>query len=263
MAKQARPGLSFLDRLLLFAAWLVTCGLVYLFGFYVGKSTQPVTPRPVERVVRLPVTAPPPPPGQRPPDRTELTFYDALGGERAGGTDMPPPGPTAKAGPPAKPDVPAKIDAPPSETAPPAPPATTARPPAPPPASQPSTAAPPRAAPPRAPATSPPPVASGRPSASEWGAGEPAPSPPVPPRASEGGSWSVLANPTRDEGEAQQLVDRLRGRGYDASLVRMTREGDTWYRVRVGRYPTQQRATDMVRQLRERDGVARAFVAED
>jgi hypothetical protein len=30
-------GLRFWDRLVLFVAWTVTCGLVYLLGFYVGK----------------------------------------------------------------------------------------------------------------------------------------------------------------------------------------------------------------------------------
>ena len=33
-------GLRFWDRLILFVAWTVTCGLVYLLGFYVGKGVQ-------------------------------------------------------------------------------------------------------------------------------------------------------------------------------------------------------------------------------
>src|SRR5262249_43462811 len=56
MAKAApapRAGLRFLDRLILFVAWGVTCGLVYGLGFYTGKGTQERRLGMGERVVRL------------------------------------------------------------------------------------------------------------------------------------------------------------------------------------------------------------------
>ena len=92
MAKQGRVGLGLWDRLVLLVAWAVTCGLVYLLGFYVGKGTQERRLGVEERVVRLPVTAPPPAAGQRPAARSDLTFYDTLvSGQRPEKHDEPAP----------------------------------------------------------------------------------------------------------------------------------------------------------------------------
>ena len=73
----------------------------------------------------------------------------------------------------------------------------------------------------------------------------------------------MLANPTRGRDEADHLVKQLRGRGYDATLIRVLRDGDTWYRVQVGRFTTSEQATEMMRRLREREGVEHAFVASE
>ena len=78
MAKPGRVGLGLWDRLVLLLAWGVTCGLVYLLGFYVGKGMQERPLGPEDRLVRLPVTSTPPPEGQRPKADSELTFYDTL-----------------------------------------------------------------------------------------------------------------------------------------------------------------------------------------
>ena len=79
MAKEGRVGLGIWDRLVLFVAWVVTCGLVYGLGFYVGKGTQERRLGLEERIVRLPVTSKPPAEGQRPKSDSELTFYETLG----------------------------------------------------------------------------------------------------------------------------------------------------------------------------------------
>jgi cell division protein FtsN len=55
----------------------------------------------------------------------------------------------------------------------------------------------------------------------------------------------------------------LRRRGYDATLVQVERDGDTWYRLRVGRYSTSEQATDTMRRLRDVEGVTHVFVATD
>jgi cell division protein FtsN len=73
----------------------------------------------------------------------------------------------------------------------------------------------------------------------------------------------VLPNPTRDREEADGLLRQLRGRGYDATLVRVVRDGDTWYRVQVGRFTSAEQAGEMMRRLREHEGVAHAFVASE
>jgi cell division septation protein DedD len=77
------------------------------------------------------------------------------------------------------------------------------------------------------------------------------------------GRWSVQVNATRDAPTAKRLVDYLRARGFDAYEVRVDVRGETWYRVRVGRYPTMQEATAMVVRLRNEDRSSRAFLVED
>ena len=284
MSKQGRSGLGLGDRLVLLVAWLVTSGLVYLLGFYVGKAT-PEGVKPDERVARLPVTSTPPPAGQRPKGETELTFYDALaGGQRSGSSDAPAEKSTPEA--PAK-DTEARLETPPPAARPTTtvpkeaalpprtppstaaraavPPPPAARPASPPPAVAAKPAPPPPAvaarpappAPPRAAAASPPPPPSARSAPPDFDDEI------APPVQRGSGAWSVLANPTRDRAEAEELVYRLKARGYDATLVHVAREGGTWYRVRVGRYWSEQRAGEIVRQLREREGVAHAFVAEE
>jgi cell division protein FtsN len=73
----------------------------------------------------------------------------------------------------------------------------------------------------------------------------------------------VLANPTRSREEADGLARQLRGRGYDASLVRVVRDGDTWYRVQIGRFVHAEQATDMMHRLRDHEGVSHVFVASE
>jgi cell division septation protein DedD len=227
----------------LFVAWLVTCGLVYALGFYVGKGTQERRLGLEERVVRLPVTSRPPPAGQRAAPERELTFYDAL---LAGEQDA---GRRAHPAPAARPDVagaPGPRAPSPAEASPPPAAAPAATPPP-----SPAREAPPPTAPVAAAARPTPPAAVTSPPA-ESGAGTP-----------RGSAWTVLANPTRSREEAEGLVSQLRGRGYDASLVRVLRDGDTWYRVRVGRFANAAQATEVMQRLREREHVPHAFVASE
>src|SRR5438128_2737234 len=149
MARDGRGGLGLGDRLILLLAWITTCGLVYLLGFYVGKGTQARSLRVEQQVVRLPVTSAPPPAGR------------------------------------------------------------------------------------------------------------------LPPAALAAGGFTVLANPTRSREEADGLAKQLRGRGYDATLVRVVRDGDTWYRVQVGRFTTAEQAEETMHRLREHEGVEHAFVASE
>jgi cell division septation protein DedD len=83
------------------------------------------------------------------------------------------------------------------------------------------------------------------------------------PRTTSRGSFTVEASPTRSRSEAEQLLGTLRRRGYDASLVQVERDGDTWYRLRVGRYPSAEQATDAMRRLRDVEGVTHVFVAAE
>jgi cell division protein FtsN len=77
------------------------------------------------------------------------------------------------------------------------------------------------------------------------------------------GGYTVEASPTRSRSEADQLLAQLRRRGYDATIVQVDRDGDTWYRLRVGRYSTSEQATDTMRKLREVEGITHVFVAQE
>lgn len=246
MAKQARVGLSLWDRLVLLVAWAVTCGLVYLLGFYVGKGTQEQRVGVEERMVRLPVTAPPPAAGQRPSSDSELTFYDTLvsGQHGDGRADAPQKAPA----PAPVPIASAKPAAPPTPVAAPPPAVVVA----------PSTTVPAvRTAPSTtvAPARLTPPAAAPVPSEPPRVATRPAPP--------TGGGWTVVAELTRNREEADTLQRQLRGHGYDAAVVRVARDGDTWYRVRVGRFSTSAQAEEVRQRLREREGVTHVFVASE
>jgi hypothetical protein len=78
MEHSVRPGLRFIDRLLLVSAWALSCGAVYGLGFYTGSQIQERMPDDEERVVRLPVTAQPPEAGQHAKAGDDFTFYDTL-----------------------------------------------------------------------------------------------------------------------------------------------------------------------------------------
>jgi len=272
MGKEARSGLGLADRLVLLVAWIATCGLVYLLGFYLGKGMQERQLGLEEQVVRLPVTSRPPPEGQRPKSENEFGFYEKLMGEH----------PPAEARPVAEPPRPVAGSPERTPATPrPSPPAST-------PAVKPvatgvpssvQAAAPPKASAAVAAAKVPAPgvVATVAPAparasgdaaprpAAEALAPRPVPpaAPPGPPRAAPGPAWTVLANPTQDREEADGLVRQLRGRGYEATLVRVVRDGGTWYRVQVGRFTTAEQASEVMHRLREHEGVTHAFVASE
>jgi cell division protein FtsN len=248
MARDGRIGMGLADRLVIALAWMTTCGLVYLLGFYVGKGTHERGLVLEDRVVRLPVTSQPPPEGQRPRSENEFVFYDKLMGAPSG--EKPE---TVK--PVAAPVTPPHESAPPrpAASADPAPATVAARPAGPPPAKT----APPRtpdrpATTPQAPAA----VARVTPPA-------PAASPPATAPQQGAAGYTVLANPTQNRQEADNLVRQLRTRGYDATLVRVLRDRDTWYRVQVGRFASAEQAMDVMHRLREREGVTHAFVASE
>ena len=301
MANTARQGLRFVDRLTLLVAWVATCGLVYLFGFYTGKGTQVRYLQQEERVVRLPVASAPPAAGQRPSQKSYPDFYERLLGERTG--DEPPAGraatPAGDGEPPRRADAPSRpadvptiaerslLDPVPAAAPKPADPTTAAtaskvaqpttpapRPPGslgteptrtasveaphPPEAARPTGApvVPPVADPARKPPTDP------NAASVDVAAARKPPVDPVPARPSRGG-WTIQVNPTRDRGQAEDLQYRLRSRGYDAQLMRVQRDGDTWYRIRIGRYATPEQANEVMRRLREQDGVAHVYVASE
>jgi DedD protein len=86
----------------------------------------------------------------------------------------------------------------------------------------------------------------------------------VPPAgAGPRGLWSVQVTATRDSRTADEMVRRLRAKGYEAYVVKARRQDGTFYRVRVGRFASMEQAGQMVSKLRREPGVPEAFVASD
>jgi hypothetical protein len=286
-----RGSLGLGQRLVLLAAWLMSCGFVYVLGVYVGKGMRDRGP--INPGVSLPVDAAVPP--APPPDaQAPLTFYDVLGTqqgapaaarraqpdtpaaarptqpdtmneEKLAATPPPAAATPAATSPAVTPPVVAKATVPPTPAAKPVP-AAPAIPPAD--GAIPPLAAvkPPLAAKPATPSVTPAPtvpspaappvrVAPGAPTA-------PAPAAPGLPPQVASGRWTVYASPSRDQLAVEYERAALRAKGYPAEVVTVKRDGDTWYRIRLGRYATEAQAEEASRKLRN-DGVGHAFVQSE
>ncbi|MFP6662675.1 MAG: SPOR domain-containing protein [Deltaproteobacteria bacterium] len=77
------------------------------------------------------------------------------------------------------------------------------------------------------------------------------------------GSWAVQVNATKDAATARRLIFQLRQKGYRAYLVEVRLRGETWYRVRVGRFATMSEATSAVVRLKNRERYKRAFLVQE
>jgi cell division septation protein DedD len=80
------------------------------------------------------------------------------------------------------------------------------------------------------------------------------PPPPAPTAAAPGQAFTVQVSAVKSDEEARRIVDRLRQRGY-AAHVEATAMPDksTWYRVRMGEFPTKESARGTVDRL-QKDG---------
>lgn len=87
---------------------------------------------------------------------------------------------------------------------------------------------------------------------------------PRPTTAAPGGKgWSVQVNATKDQATADRLVSRLSELGYQAFIVKVRLADETWYRVRVGRFPTMEAATAVVMRLKNEERYSRAFLVNE
>jgi cell division septation protein DedD len=89
------------------------------------------------------------------------------------------------------------------------------------------------------------------------------PQPPAPPRrvdewADKG--WTVQVNATTNPEQATDLARNLRAKGYDAYTLQAPMRGQTWYRVRVGRLPTREKAKELETKLKSTEGLDNAYV---
>ena len=250
-----------------------TAGLfvVFLLGIYAGRGLAERRVDEGHQIVRMAI---PPAAEQTPGAEDGLTFYDTLGGQRPakgeGRAERPAVAPAPEDVPPAPP---------PHEHAKPAEPAPVAKPAEPEPTvkgEKVEKAEKSEKVEVAAKAPEPPPQAKREPApASTPGRAERSPSAPSTARVAVAlaptpvtrtgtkGDWSVQVSATRDPRTADGVLRRLKGKGYDAFILKVRRRGETFYRVRVGHYASLEDAQQVVSRLRREPGVPEAFVASD
>jgi len=72
--------------------------------------------------------------------------------------------------------------------------------------------------------------------------------------------WTVQVYATTDPNQATSLARRLLSKGYDAYTLQAPMRGQTWYRVRVGRFSSRDRAREMELKLKQQEGLEAAYV---
>lgn len=221
---EGKLEVSLAGLMLLGVATLVTTGVVFLLGAYVGKGLAERRFAEEQRVVRLPLTVAPP--AKTGEGQGEGTIWDRLSrgeGEKPEGAA---PAPAATEGP-------IHVPAPQAPT-----PAST-------PTAVPTVV----------------PTATAVPAAARPAAPRPA-VPPAPPPVAGGMRYQVQVNAMAEKARAEQLVRDLKTAGYNAYISPGAVSGRTLYRVRVGKFPNEESARQAVSRLREQ-GYPNAFLAAE
>ncbi len=216
----------------MFAIFTAGSVVIFFLGIYVGKGLQESRLAREERVVRLPVN-----PGDGADDAlgdSDLRLYDQLAQAPAAATPSV--------------NLAVRSAEQPVATASPAPVATAV------PEASPTPLAVVRLEPEPTRAVAPP-----SPATAQVARAEPLPTA----RPATGKTWSVQVNATKDEATAQRIVERLNELGYQAFVVRVRLADETWYRVRVGRFPTMEAATAVVMRLKNEERYSRAFLVNE
>lgn len=235
---RSEAGLTYPQVVLLLGLYVLASVLIFLFGVWVGRDAAERRLLQEERMVRAPVVLATPSPARedRPEEAVDRAFYERLRQKAAERLAQAPP---------VEPRQEAMTTAP----------------------------APTLAAPPLTPTRAdfvwlPTPTSVlVRPTPRPTSTLRPRPTATPAMRGSEGGDawadagWTVQVTATTDATEARALVQRLRSRGYDAYLVQApSREGTTWYRVRVGRFASRDEARQWEQRLKTEAGMPGAFV---
>jgi cell division septation protein DedD len=80
-------------------------------------------------------------------------------------------------------------------------------------------------------------------------------------KKSEGTSvrWSVQVQATRQEDVARNLAKLLREQGHTSTVSKVVRQGERWYRVRVGSFSTEEEARALVSRFRREGKFVHAY----
>jgi cell division septation protein DedD len=226
--RMGSAGLGFGQLFVLIFGFLIASALIFLFGIWVGRDVAERRLAQEERVVRQPIPTQPPKEEKAGSD-VDLSFYEGLkekAYQRLQETAAAPPATTARVTQASKPTpTPARVGYTSKPT-----PAVRVAPRPTPPLPTPAIFGP-RAEPPRE-------------KGDEW--------------ADAG--WTVQVNATTNPQQANELARDLRAKGYDAYTVQAPLRGQTWYRVRVGRFTNREKAKDMEQQLKSREGLENAYI---
>jgi hypothetical protein len=71
--------------------------------------------------------------------------------------------------------------------------------------------------------------------------------------------WRVQVEATSREETAQEIARALRAQGYDSSVSKVTKQGEVLYRVRVGRFTTQDEAVAAIARFRREGKFSQAY----
>jgi len=71
--------------------------------------------------------------------------------------------------------------------------------------------------------------------------------------------WKVQVEATSREETAQEIAKALRAQGYEPSVSRVTKQGEVWYRVRIGRFTTQEEAVAAITRFRREGKFSQAY----
>ncbi|HZD40107.1 MAG TPA: SPOR domain-containing protein, partial [Terriglobales bacterium] len=75
--------------------------------------------------------------------------------------------------------------------------------------------------------------------------------------------WSVQISAARARDVADTLVQQLKAKGYDGYVVQAEVKGQTYYRVRVGRFGAREKAESLRRSLERQEGYRGAYLTSD
>ncbi len=227
-------GLGYGQVVVLVFGFLIASGLIFLFGMWVGRDIAERRLAQEERVVRLPMPLHPTPSEETQGRDVDLAFYEKL---KAKAQQMQE---TATA---ASPTAPKAVQPAPVTTP------TVLR------VAQAAPVATPTLTPVRVVVHKPTPTAAKK-------RAEPTPAPPA--QASgdvwADAGWTVQVNATTNVQQALDVARRLKAKGYDAYTVLAPTRGQTWYRVRVGRFSDRERAKEMESRLKSSEGFENAYV---
>ncbi len=71
------------------------------------------------------------------------------------------------------------------------------------------------------------------------------------------GEYTIQVSAFQDKAQADRMVDRLKGKGYDAFVTKAVIPGrGIWYRVRVGKYASRDAAENVAANLKRKEGIA-------